>query len=110
MRLNNWSIAASYDTARIGSREPRFSVGAQSRRASANIWSRRQPGYGADLPRCRHQSNDSNHRGSNWWGDLPTSMKEAIDRFRVQLGEAIDSVEFVKRLLTRRYQKLHGRP
>jgi hypothetical protein len=33
----------------------------------------------------------------DWWGDLPTSMKEAIDEFRVQLGAAIDSVEFVKR-------------
>ena len=30
----------------------------------------------------------------DWWGDLPTSMKEAIDKFRVQLGAAIDSVEF----------------
>jgi hypothetical protein len=35
------------------------------------------------------------------WGDLPTSMKEAIDEFRVQLGAAIDSVEFVKRALDR---------
>jgi hypothetical protein len=33
--------------------------------------------------------------------DLPTSMKEAIDKFRVQLGAAIDSVEFVKRALDR---------
>ena len=37
----------------------------------------------------------------DWWGDLPTSMKEAIDKFRVQLGAAIDSVEFVKRALSR---------
>ena len=37
----------------------------------------------------------------DWWGDLPTSMKEAIDTFRVQLGAAIDSVEFVKRALDR---------
>jgi hypothetical protein len=37
----------------------------------------------------------------DWWGDLPTSMKEAIDEFRVQLGAAIDSVEFVKRALDR---------
>ena len=36
-----------------------------------------------------------------WWGDLPMPMKEAIDSFRVQLGEAIDSVEFVKRALDR---------
>src|SRR5262245_65496515 len=37
----------------------------------------------------------------DWWGDLPISMKEAIDEFRVQLGAAIDSVEFVKRALDR---------
>ena len=32
----------------------------------------------------------------DWWGDLPPSMKEAIEQFRPQLGAAIDSVEFVK--------------
>jgi hypothetical protein len=32
----------------------------------------------------------------DWWGDLPPPMKEAI-----QLGAAIDSVEFVKRALDR---------
>ena len=37
----------------------------------------------------------------NWWGDLPPSMKHAIEEFRVQLGAAIDSVEFVKRALDR---------
>jgi hypothetical protein len=37
----------------------------------------------------------------DWWGDLPTSMKEAIDKFRGQLGTAIDSVEFVKKALDR---------
>jgi hypothetical protein len=37
----------------------------------------------------------------DWWGDLPPPMKEAIGRFRVQLGAAIDSVEFVKRALDR---------
>ena len=31
----------------------------------------------------------------DWWGDLPMPMHEAIDSFRVQLGAAIDSVEFV---------------
>jgi hypothetical protein len=36
-----------------------------------------------------------------WWGELPMPMNEAIDRFRVQLGAAIDSVEFVKRALDR---------
>ena len=38
----------------------------------------------------------------NWWGDLPPPMKEAIERFRTQLGVAIDSVEFVKKALDRR--------
>jgi hypothetical protein len=37
----------------------------------------------------------------DWWGDLPAPMKDAIEQFRIQLGEAIDSVEFVKRALDR---------
>jgi hypothetical protein len=37
----------------------------------------------------------------DWWGDLPAPMKDAIEQFRVQLGTAIDSVEFVKRALDR---------
>jgi hypothetical protein len=37
----------------------------------------------------------------DWWGDLPASMNEAIDKFRVQLEAAIDSVEFVKKALDR---------
>jgi hypothetical protein len=37
----------------------------------------------------------------DWWGELPTPVNEAIDKFRVQLGAAIDSVEFVKRALDR---------
>ena len=37
----------------------------------------------------------------DWWGDLPPPMKEAIEQFRVQLGTANDSVEFVKRALDR---------
>jgi len=41
------------------------------------------------------------HRVVNWWGDLPPSMKEAIEQFRTQLGAAIDSVEFVKKALDR---------
>jgi len=32
----------------------------------------------------------------DWWGKLPVPMNEAIENFRVQLGGAIDSVEFVK--------------
>ena len=38
----------------------------------------------------------------DWYGELPAPMNEAIDTFRVQLGVAIDSVEFVKRALDRR--------
>ena len=30
----------------------------------------------------------------DWWGDLPPPMKEAIEQFRIQLGSAIDSVEY----------------
>jgi hypothetical protein len=37
----------------------------------------------------------------DWWGKLPVPMNEAIENFRVQLGAAIDSVEFVKRALDR---------
>jgi hypothetical protein len=37
----------------------------------------------------------------NYWGCLPETMKEAIEQFRVQLGAAIDSVEFVRRALDR---------
>ena len=37
----------------------------------------------------------------DWWGDLPPSMKEAIEQFRTQLGAAIDSVELVKKPLDR---------
>jgi hypothetical protein len=37
----------------------------------------------------------------DWWGDLPAPMKDAIEQFRVQLGTAIDSVDFVKRALDR---------
>jgi hypothetical protein len=36
-----------------------------------------------------------------WWGDLPPPMKESLEQFRIQLGAAIDSVEFVKRALDR---------
>jgi hypothetical protein len=41
------------------------------------------------------------HQVINWWGDLPTPMKQAIEQFRTQLGAPIDSVEFVKRALAR---------
>ena len=37
----------------------------------------------------------------DYWGDLPPSMKEAIEQFRTQLGAAIDSIEFVKKALDR---------
>lgn len=46
----------------------------------------------------------------NWWGDLPPPMNEAIEQFRIQLGTAIDSVEFVKRALDRQIHETdHGR-
>ena len=35
----------------------------------------------------------------DWWGELPPSMKEAIEQFRTEIGAAIDSVEFVKKAL-----------
>jgi hypothetical protein len=35
------------------------------------------------------------------WGDLPVPMEDAIGQFRIPLGAAIDSVEFVKRALDR---------
>lgn len=37
----------------------------------------------------------------DWWGDLPPPMEDAIGQFRIQLGAAIDSVDFVKRALDR---------
>jgi hypothetical protein len=45
----------------------------------------------------------------DWWGDLPPSMKDAIEQFRIQLGTAIDSVEFVKRALDREVHSTGGR-
>jgi len=46
----------------------------------------------------------------NWWGDLPPPMKEAVEQFRIQLGAAIDSVEFVKKALDRQVHETdHGR-
>jgi hypothetical protein len=33
------------------------------------------------------------------WAELPPNILDAIDEFRVQLGEAIDSVYLVKRAL-----------
>ena len=46
----------------------------------------------------------------NWWGDLPPSMKEAIEDFRTRLGAAIDSVEFVQRALDRQVHETdHGK-
>jgi len=45
----------------------------------------------------------------HYWGDLPPSMKEAVEQFRTQLGAAIDSVEFVKRALDRQVHETdHG--
>jgi hypothetical protein len=47
----------------------------------------------------------------DWWGDLPAPMQEAVGQFRIQLGAAIDSVEFVKRALDRQAPETDtGRP
>jgi hypothetical protein len=35
----------------------------------------------------------------DWWGDLPPSLKEDLERFRTELGTAIDSIQSVKRAL-----------
>ena len=40
-------------------------------------------------------------RAIDWWGDLPPPMKDAIEQFRIELGAAIDSVEFVRKALGR---------
>jgi hypothetical protein len=45
----------------------------------------------------------------DWWGDLPPSMKEAIEQFRTELGAAIDSVEFVKNALDTQAPKTDSR-
>ena len=45
----------------------------------------------------------------DWWGDLPPPMKEAIEQFRIQLGAAIDSVDFVRRALDRQVSESDGR-
>ena len=47
-------------------------------------------------------------RVTDWWGDLPPPMKEAIEQFRVQRGTAIDSVEFVRRALDRQVPETDG--
>src|SRR5215467_4851438 len=95
-----------------GSQAPRFSVGAQT----AALQQTMRPS--AESPKARGKgmaqtyrdvainqmiatTEEAMSRAIDWWGDLPTSMKEAIDEFRVQLGAAIDSVEFVKRALDR---------
>ena len=41
------------------------------------------------------------HSVINHWEDLPPPMKDAVDQFRIQIGAAIDSVEFVKKALSR---------
>ena len=45
----------------------------------------------------------------DWWGDLPPPMKEAIEQFRTELGAAIDSVEIVRKALSREVHETdHG--
>jgi len=36
-------------------------------------------------------------RVTDWWGDLPPPMKEAIEQFRTQLGIAIDALTASRR-------------
>ncbi|HEX3653824.1 MAG TPA: hypothetical protein VHU18_13475 [Rhizomicrobium sp.] len=43
------------------------------------------------------------------WAELPPPMQDAIDEFRIQLGKAIDSVEFVKRALDQERHELERR-
>jgi hypothetical protein len=38
-------------------------------------------------------------RAIDWWGELPPSLKDAIEPFRTEIGAAIDSFESVKRAL-----------
>jgi len=46
----------------------------------------------------------------DWWGDLPPSMKEAIEQLRTQLGAALDSVDFVNTALDRQVHETdHGK-
>ena len=46
----------------------------------------------------------------DYWGDLPPSMKEAVEQFRSRLGAAIDFVEFVKKALARQVHETdHGK-
>jgi len=40
---------------------------------------------------------------------MPPEMKEAVEEFRIQLGAAIDSVEFVRRALAREVPELERR-
>ena len=47
---------------------------------------------------------------TDWRGNLPPPMKEAIEQFRTQLGVAIDSVEFVKRALDRQVHETDQGP
>jgi hypothetical protein len=44
---------------------------------------------------------DAMSRVIDWYGELPKPMEDAIGQLRIQLGAAIDSVEFVKRALDR---------
>jgi len=44
----------------------------------------------------------------NYWGDLPPEMKEAVEEFRIRLGAAIDSVEFVRGRSGEKYTNLSG--
>lgn len=46
----------------------------------------------------------------NCWAELPPNMQDAIKQFRIQLGAAIDSVEFVRRALGQEVHEPGGPP
>jgi hypothetical protein len=108
---HRWSAALLTHS---GSRAPRFTVAPKARRASSQ-----RCGLGGGTPKERGKTmaktyrdvaidqmiatvEEAMSRAIDWWGSLPPPMNEAIDKFRVQLGAAIDSVEFVKKALDRR--------
>ena len=64
----------------------------------------RRQGYGEKLREIAIEDmvltvEEAMSRLIDWLGDLPPSMKEAIEQFRTELRAAIDSVEFVKKAL-----------
>jgi hypothetical protein len=103
MPLNNWSIAASYDTpvSEVGRLVLVWAHKAASAAAPRRGKAMAQIYRDVAINQMIATTEEAMSHAIDWWGDLPTSMNEAIDKFRVQLGAAIDSVEFVKKALDR---------